>query len=49
MDEEEVRAAQECYAAMEASLQELQQQNQELMRRLQEQQDIVATERLRPN
>ena len=37
MDEEEAYVAQERYAAMEASLQELQQQNQELMRRLQEQ------------
>ena len=32
---------------MEATLQELQQQNQELQRRLQEQQEIVNTERLR--
>ena len=46
LDEEQARAAEECYARMEATLQELQQQNQELQRRLQEQQEIVNTERL---
>ena len=47
LDEEQARAAEECYARMEAMLQELQQQNQELQRHLQEQQEIVNTERLR--
>ena len=46
MDEEQVRAAEEHYARMEATLQELQQQNQDLQRRLQEQQNIVEIERL---
>ena len=47
MDEEEARATEERYAAMEATLQDLQQQNQELMCRLQEQQEMVVTELLR--
>ena len=47
LDEEQARAAEERYVRMEATLQELQQQNQELQRRLQEQQEIVNTERLR--
>ena len=34
--EEQARAAEECYAQMEATLQELQQHNQELQRHLQE-------------
>ena len=36
----------ERYAWMEVTLQELQQQNQELQCRLQEQQEVVNTERL---
>ena len=36
LDEEQARAAEERYARMEATLQELQQQNQELQCRLQE-------------
>ena len=36
LDEEQARAAEERYAQMEATLQELQQQNQELQCRLQE-------------
>ena len=47
LDEEQARAAEERYARMEATLQELQQQNQELQRCLQEQQEIINTERLR--
>ena len=44
MDEEEARTAEEHYAAMEAMLQELQQQNQEWMHCLQEQQDMLVIE-----
>ena len=47
LDEEQARVAEEHYARMEATLQELQQQNQELQCRLQEQQEVVNTERLR--
>ena len=47
MDEDQARAVEERYAQMEATLQELRQQNQELMARVQEQENIVATERLR--
>ena len=46
MDEDQALAAEERYAQMEATLQELWQQNQELMARLQEQENIMATERL---
>ena len=46
LDEEQARAAEERYAWMEATLQELQQQNQELHCRLQEQQEVINTERL---
>ena len=49
MDEEQARTMEECYARMEATLQELQQQNQELQHRLQEQQNIVAIEHLHAN
>ena len=49
LDEEQAHVSEECYAWMEATLQELQQQNQELQRRLQEQQEIINTERLRAN
>ena len=49
MDDEEAHAIEECYTAMEVTLQELQQQNQGLMCRLQEQQDMVAMERLCAN
>ena len=47
MDEDQARAAEERYAQIEATLQELWQQNQELMARVQEQENIVAIERLR--
>ena len=47
MDEEQARAAEERCARMEVMLQELQQQNQELQHRLQEEQNIVVIERLR--
>ena len=47
MDEEQARAAEKHYAWMEATLQELQQQKQEVQRHLQEQQNIVETEHLR--
>ena len=46
LDEEQARAAEERYARMEATLQELQQQNKELQCHLQEQQNTVETERL---
>ena len=49
MGEEEAQAAAERYAAMEAELQALRQRNEELARTVQEQQEIVATERLRAN
>ena len=47
MGEEEAQAAAEHYAAMKAELQALRQRNEELARAVQEQQEIVATERLR--
>ena len=47
LGEEEAQAAAERYAQMEADLQALRQRNEELMRTVQEQQDMVATERLR--
>ena len=47
MGEEEAQAAAERYAAMEAEPQALRQRNEELVRAVQEQQEIVATERLR--
>ena len=47
MGEEEAQAAAERYAAMEAELQALRQQNAELQRTVQEQTDIVETERRR--
>ena len=47
MDEDQARVAEERYAQMEATLQELRQHNQELMARIQEQANIMATERLR--
>ena len=47
MDEAEVQQAVEHYAQMEAELQALRQRNDELMRAVQEQQDIVEVERKR--
>ena len=47
MGEEEVQQAAERYAAMEAELQALRQRNDELMHAVQEQQDLVAAERVR--
>ena len=47
MDEAEVQQAAERYAKMEENLQALRRQNEELMRALGEQQDLVAAERLR--
>ena len=41
---EEVQAVEECYAVLEAQLQVLHQQNEELTRSLQEQQEIAVTE-----
>ena len=46
MDEAEAQQAAERYAKMEENLQELRQQNEELVRALGEQQDLVAAERL---
>ena len=45
MDEAEAQQAAERYAAMEAELQALRQRNEELMRAIQEQQNIVEVER----
>ena len=47
LDEAEAQQAAERYAQMEAELQALRQRNEELIHDLQEQQNIVATERLR--
>ena len=47
MGKEEAQQAAERYAAMEAELQALRQRNDELMRAVQEQQDLVAAERVR--
>ena len=47
MGEEEAQQATERYVAMEAELQALRQRNDELMRAVQEQQDLVAAERVR--
>ena len=46
MDEAEAQQAAEHYAKMEADLQALRRQNEELMRALGEQQELVAAERL---
>ena len=46
MDEAEAQQAAERYAKMEAELQALQRQNEELMRAISEQQELVAMERL---
>ena len=45
MEEAEAQQAVECYAQMEAELQGLRQQNEELMRAVWEQQDIMDVER----
>ena len=47
LGEEEAQQAAERYAKMEAELQALRQRNEELMRAVQEQQDLVAAERVR--
>ena len=47
IDEAEAQHAAERYAQMEAELQALQQKNAELIRDLQEQQNIAATEHVR--
>ena len=47
LGEEEAQQATERYATMEAELQALRQRNEELARAVQEQQDMVATKRLR--
>ena len=47
IDEAEAQQAAERYAQMEAELQALQQRNAKLIRDLQEQQNIAATERVR--
>ena len=47
LGEEEAQQAAERYAKMEAELQVLRQQNSELARTVQEQQELVATERVR--
>ena len=47
LGEDEAQQAAERYAKMEAELQALQQQNAELARTVQEQQEQVATERVR--
>ena len=47
LGEEEAQQAVERYAKMEAELQALRQRNEELVRAVQEQQEMVATERLR--
>ena len=47
MEEAEAQQAAERYAKMEAELQALRQQNEELMRALRERQELVAAERLR--
>ena len=47
LGEEEMQQAAKRYANMEAELQALRQRNEELVRTVQEQQEQVATERLR--
>ena len=47
LDEAEVQQAAECYAKMEAELQAIRQQNEELRGAVREEQEQVATERLR--
>ena len=46
LGEEEAQQATERYAMMEAELQALRQRNEELVRAVQEQQEILATKRL---
>ena len=46
LGEDEAQQAAERYAAMETELQALRQRNDELMRAVQEQQDLVAAERV---
>ena len=47
LDEEAARAVQECYTALEAELQAMRTCNEELACGLQEQEEVVAAERLR--
>ena len=47
MDEAEAQQAADRYAKMEAELQALRRQNEELMSAIREQQELVASERLR--
>ena len=46
MDEDEAHTVQEGYVALEAELQALRQRNEELIRGLQEQQEVATMERL---
>ena len=46
MDEAEAQQTAECYAKMEAELQALRRQSEELMSAVREQQELVAVERL---
>ena len=46
LDEGTARAAQECYATLEAELNALRAQNEELTRGLQEREEVLAAERL---
>ena len=47
LDEEAARAAEELYVALEAEMQVMRQRNEELARGMQEQEEVVAAERLR--
>ena len=47
LDEEAARATQERYATLEAELQALRAQNEELTRGLQEREEVLVAERLR--
>ena len=47
LDEEVACAAQECYATLEAELQALRAQNEELTRGLQEREEVLAAKQLR--
>ena len=46
LDEEVARAAEECYATLEAELRALRAQNEELTCGLQEREEVLAAERL---
>ena len=47
LDEEVARAAEECYATLEAELRALRAQNEELTRSLQEREEVLAAKQLR--